>query len=170
MTAPLELRVQPVRQALRGKPEQRVLRDLLAQLERRAQWVQQDLLVPRDRRVQLEMMEFAQQGPEVSLVQRDRRDLPVLMVLSEQQELQAQRVRQDPQVLAVLLAQQGQQALPVLREQQDLKDLLVQLVVLQLIASVHSQTTEELTLDALLGLETVITPNCNAFCLRQKVS
>lgn len=81
------------------------------------------------------MMEFAQQGPEVSLVQRDRRDLLVLMVLSEQQELQAQRVRQDPQVLPVPLAQRGQQELPVLREllvlrvQRDLKDLLVQLVV-----------------------------------------
>ena len=98
---------------------QRVLRDLLAQLERRAQWVQQDLLVPRDRRVQLEMMEFAQQGPEVSLVQRDRRDLLVLMVLSEQQELQAQRVRQDPQVLPVLRVRL------VLRVRQDLKDLLV---------------------------------------------
>lgn len=69
------------------------------------------------------MMEFAQQGPEVSLVQRDRRDLLVLMVLSEQQELQAQRVRQDPQVLPVL------RELLVLRVQRDLKDLLVQLVV-----------------------------------------
>lgn len=79
--------------------------------------------MPQDRRVQLEMMEFAQQGPEVSLVQRDRRDLLVLMVLSEQQELQAQRVRQDPQVLPVL------RELLVLRVQRDLKDLLVQLVV-----------------------------------------
>lgn len=69
------------------------------------------------------MMEFAQQGPEVSLVQRDRRDLLVLMVLSEQQELQAQRVRQDPQVQPVL------RELLVLRVQQDLKVLLVLLVV-----------------------------------------
>lgn len=69
------------------------------------------------------MMEFAQQGPEVSLVQRDRRDLLVLMVLSEQQELQAQRVRQDPQVQPV------PRELLVLRVQQDLKVLLVLLVV-----------------------------------------
>ena len=71
------------------------------------------------------MMEFARQGPEVPLDQRDRRDLLVLMVLPEQQELQAQRVRQDPQVLPVPLAQRGQLELPVLRVRQDLKDLLV---------------------------------------------